>query len=217
MDQEVSQVTAAAVSFHYVEGQLLVALVSRSSGHPQPWHLPGANVFGQHTSLQCLEYTLRTRCGMTPRNVRYREQLYTFETPSSDNPSKNAFILAYIYLSSELLWHKGSDHIGVFPINKLPKLTPLTKQIIDYAIERLRSKSLYTTLPGFLLPPAFTLDQYQQVFETLTGKTVDRRNFRKKIHALDIVTPASSSDTKKKTTTQYTLTENHLSILKKSF
>lgn len=212
MSQEIPHVIAKAVPFHYVEGQVLVALVAQPLDDSRSWQLPDARVYNSHTSLQYLEQALRTQCGMTPRNVRYREQLYTFESPSPEDISKNTLSLTYLYLSSELLWHKGSKHIGLFPIDKLPNISFLDRQIIQYAVERLRSKALYTTLPGFLLPPAFTLDQYQQVFESLSGKKVDRRNFRKKLRKLNILTAATD-----KNTSHYSLTESHLSILMKPF
>lgn len=212
MNQEIPRVTTKAVPFHYVEGQILVALVAQPLDDSRSWQLPDTHVYSSHTTLQYLEQALRTQCGMTPRNVRYREQLYTFESPSSEDISKNTLCLTYLYLSSELLWHKGSKHIGLFPIDRLPNISLLDRQIIRYAIERLRSKALYTTLPGFLLPPAFTLDQYQRVFEALSGKRVDRRNFRKKLHTLNILTPATN-----KGTPHYSLAEGHPSILTKPF
>ena len=212
MNQEAPRVTAKVASFHYVEGQVLIALIAQPLDSSRSWQLPDAPVYNLHTSLQYLEQALRTQCGMTSRNVRYREQLYTFESPLSEDASENTICISYLYLSSELLWHKGSKHIGLFPINKLPNIPSLDRQIIEYAIERLRSKALYTTLPGFLLPPAFTLDQYQRVFEALSGKKVDRRNFRKKLRTLNILTAATN-----KSTSHYSLTENRLSILSKPF
>ena len=214
---QIPRITVKAVPFHYVEGQLLVALVSRLHEKSQSWRLPETDVYNVHTSLQYLEQMLRTKCGLTPRNVRYREQLYTFEEPSSDMHPKNTLCLTYLYLSDELVWHKGSDHIGLFPIHALPSLSPLDARIIHYATERLQAKALYTTLPAFLLPTTFTLDRYQQVFETLTGKTVDRRNFRKKLRTLGVITPATSNSSQQNGGTKYTLVDQQLSILPKSF
>jgi 8-oxo-dGTP diphosphatase len=219
MDQEAPHVTTKAVPFHYVEGQLLVALLSRPLDQSQIWRLPDADMYNLHTSLQYLEQALRTQCGITSQNVRYREQLYTFETPSASNaPHKNTLCVTYLYLSSELLWHKGTEHIGLFPIDNLPKLSRGDQTSVAYALERLRSKALYTTLPGFLLPKEFSLNAYQQVFETLTGQVVDRRNFRKKLLNLDIFTAAKTQGTGKRGATQmYRLQHENLVVLPKSF
>ena len=68
-------VIAKATPFHYIESQLLVALTSSVGVGSPTWSLPETPVYYQHTSLQSLEQMLRTQCGLTPRNVRYREQL----------------------------------------------------------------------------------------------------------------------------------------------
>jgi 8-oxo-dGTP diphosphatase len=39
------------------------------------------------------------------------------------------------------------------------------------------------------LPPYFTLSQLQKVYESILGKRVDKRNFRKRMLALGLVRP----------------------------
>ncbi|OYX53500.1 hypothetical protein B7Y92_02750 [Candidatus Saccharibacteria bacterium 32-50-13] len=211
-------VIAKATPFHYIEGQLLVALTSSVGVGSPTWSLPETPVYYQHTSLQSLEQMLRTQCGLTPRNVRYREQLYAFELPAADSSSRSDICLTYLYVSPELLWHKGTKHIGLFPIERLPQLSTSDHQIMTYALERLRSKALYTTLPAFLLPKEFSLSAYQQVFETLTGRTVDKRNFRKKLLALDVLSPVTTGRAIKRGDTQlYQLQHQDLIVLPKPF
>jgi hypothetical protein len=42
---------------------------------------------------------------------------------------------------------------------------------------------------GFnLMPPKFTLGQLQKMYEAILGKILDKRNFRRKILKLDILT-----------------------------
>lgn len=210
------RVTAKAVPFHHVEGQLLIALTASTDEMSPVWQLPETPVYNVHTSLQSLEHMLRTQCGLTSRNVRYREQLYTFEW--QDSPTSNALCLTYVYLSSEVVWHKGDQHIGLFPIDRLPDMTEADRSIITYALERLQSKALYTTLPAFLLPAAFSLAAYQHVFETLTGRAVDKRNFRKKLLSLGIFAPVSPpANTKRGDTRLYRLCHNDLVVLPKQF
>jgi hypothetical protein len=43
---------------------------------------------------------------------------------------------------------------------------------------------------GFnLMPPKFTLGQLQKMYEAILGKSLDKRNFRRKILKLDILSP----------------------------
>ena len=57
----------------------------------------------------------------------------------------------------------------------------ITPRNLDYAIERLRNKLEYTTVGFQLLPSKFTLGELQMVYEAILGKTLDKRNFRRKI------------------------------------
>lgn len=54
-------------------------------------------------------------------------------------------------------------------------------RIISYAIERLRSKVLYTDIAFHLMPELFTLTELQQVYEVILGKELLKANFRRKI------------------------------------
>ena len=53
--------------------------------------------------------------------------------------------------------------------------------ILSTAIERLRSKVEYTSLPAFLLPEPFTLPQLQRVYEVVLGRPLDKSAFRKRM------------------------------------
>lgn len=62
-------------------------------------------------------------------------------------------------------------------------------RILGYAVERLRNKLEYTTVGFQLLPSKFTLGELQTVYEAILGKTLDKRNFRRKIAELGILKP----------------------------
>lgn len=62
-------------------------------------------------------------------------------------------------------------------------------QILEYALQRLRTKLEYTTAGFQLLPKKFALSQLQRVYETILGRELDKRNFRRKMLLLDILTP----------------------------
>ena len=60
---------------------------------------------------------------------------------------------------------------------------------MDYALERLRNKLKYTTAGFELLPRKFTLPELQAMYESILGKKLDKRNFRKKMDLLGILKP----------------------------
>jgi len=54
-------------------------------------------------------------------------------------------------------------------------------RILAAALERLRGKVEYTSLPAFLLEEPFTLPALQQAYETVLGRPVDKSAFRKRM------------------------------------
>lgn len=60
--------------------------------------------------------------------------------------------------------------------------------ILTAAIERLRSKVEYTSLPAFLLGDEFTLADLQRVYEIVLGRPVDKSAFRTRIRSAGLLT-----------------------------
>lgn len=125
------------------------------------------------------------------RNV-FLEQLYTFGDSKRDPRGGVITVAYYALISSDILsLVAGADAAEArwFPANDLPPLAFDHKKILEYAIERLRNKLEYTTVGFQLLPPKFTLSELQKVYEAILGKRLDKRNFRRKIALLAILTP----------------------------
>jgi len=52
-------------------------------------------------------------------------------------------------------------------------------KILDYALDRIKNKALYTNIAFGLISESFTLTELQQVFEVLLGKKLIKPNFRR--------------------------------------
>jgi hypothetical protein len=63
--------------------------------------------------------------------------------------------------------------------------------IAQKALERLRGKGAYSTLPTALLAAPFTLGALQRVYEIVLGQPLEASAFRRKIQALDLLEPVS--------------------------
>lgn len=61
------------------------------------------------------------------------------------------------------------------------------KDIINLALERLRNKVNYSSLPVHFLPETFTITQLQSVYEKILGKDIDKSAFRKKLKEMDFL------------------------------
>lgn len=64
--------------------------------------------------------------------------------------------------------------------------------ILRAAIDRLRSKVEYSSLPAFLLPSVFTLPQLQRAYEIVLGRPVDKSGFRTRMIAADFLVEVGS-------------------------
>lgn len=117
------------------------------------------------------------------------EQLYTFGEPGRD-PDSRVVSVAYLALLPRTVPAPGIDWL---PCERLPRLAYDHRTIARVALERLRAKLAYTNLAWALLDRTFTLAELQQVYESVLGRALDRRNFRKRVLALGLLTPLGAT------------------------
>ncbi|MDR3141586.1 MAG: NUDIX hydrolase [Tannerellaceae bacterium] len=84
-------------------------------------------------------------------------------------------------------WTKLSD---------LPELIFDHKQMIHDTLSRLKRKAGNRPLGFNLLPDKFTLPQLQMLYEAIYQAPLDKRNFRKKLHSMDILEKLDEKDRK---------------------
>ena len=77
---------------------------------------------------------------------------------------------------------------------KAPRLAFDHALIVQAAVERLRSKVEYTSLPAFLLDEPFTLPQLQRAYETVLGRAVDKSGFRTRMLAAGFLEESGTLD-----------------------
>lgn len=120
-----------------------------------------------------------------PREDAFVEQLYAFGEPGRD-PSSRVVSVAYLALVP-----RTEDARGVqwFPCDAMPPLAYDHGAVAEKALERLRAKLSYTNVAFGLLEDPFTLADLQRTYESILGRELDRRNFRKKVLGLGLVVP----------------------------
>ena len=80
-----------------------------------------------------------------------------------------------------------SEDCQWWEIDRIPKLIYDHNTIVTTALEALRT-SLNDHPVGYnLLPEKFTMPEFQRLYETILDESLDRRNFQKKMIALDIL------------------------------
>jgi 8-oxo-dGTP diphosphatase len=63
------------------------------------------------------------------------------------------------------------------------------REIVDYAVRRLRSKVGYSSLGFQLLPSEFTISELQHVYEAVLGLSINRGNFWRKVVDRGVIEP----------------------------
>jgi 8-oxo-dGTP diphosphatase len=184
------RVTVDIVIFTVRERTLQVLLIRR--GVPPfegQYAIPGGFILEGESLEQAAKRELQEETGV---HDVFLEQLYSFGDPARDPRGRIITVAYYALISSE--WNSlaaGSDASEArwFPMNELPTLAFDHKQILEYALQRLQNKLEYTTVGFQLLPEKFTLGELQSVYETILGRRLDKRNFRRKIDLLGVLKP----------------------------
>lgn len=183
------KVTVDIVIFTIQSGVLKVLLVKRR--YPPfigQFAIPGGFV---HVDEDLGQAALRELQEETGVSDVYLEQLYSFGDPGRDPRGRVVTVAYFALIAPDRELKAGTDAAEAewFSVANLPRLAFDHAAILDYALERLRNKLEYTTVGFQLLPSKFTLTELQDVYEAILGKTLDKRNFRRKMSILRILKP----------------------------
>lgn len=193
-------ISVDCVIFGFHEQQLKVLLLKwREGGH---WCLPGGFIRHSESVDSSAKRILEERTGI--RDIFLR-QFHAFGEPKRDHDkfifkqqriAKSWFagrfitigyyaLVEYSKVSPKPDWL--SDTCLWVDVDKLPKLIYDHNLIIRSALDALRF-SLNDTPVGYnLLPTKFTMPELQGLYETILGRTLDRRNFQKKMLSMDVL------------------------------
>ncbi len=186
-------VTVDVVLFTLLDEALKVLLIKRKlEPFRGQWAFPGGFVRMDESLEDAAYRELQEETGV-PREAVYLEQLYTFGEPERD-PRMRVITVAYFALvgADKLDPPRGGDDAADaqwFSAYNPPPLAFDHREILAYAITRLRYKLEYSAVGFQLLPETFTLRALQQAYETVLGEKLDKGNFRSKLRKADVVEP----------------------------
>ncbi len=177
--------TIDCVVFGLDDEQLKVLLIQRDRDpFAGRWALPGGFVEMGETLDEAARRELSEEAGLSDV---YLEQLYTFGQVDRD-PRERVVTVAYYALVNIRDHHvcAATDARGVawYAVLDTPPLAFDHAQILETARERLRGKVRYQPIGFELLPQKFTLSQLQHLYETVLERSLDKRNFRRKVLAM---------------------------------
>ncbi len=183
------------VVFRYFEHKLQVLLIDVYS--PSVFvgkkAFPGGLIHPVETAEDSVLRLVEDKGGIS-RNDIYIEQLYTFSTIDRDPRGR---VVSVAYMGTV---RGGSlKHTEVNPywanVSSLTDLAYDHMEILGKALKRLQSRIKYSTIAQYLLPDEFTLTDQEKMYEIILNITMDKRNFRKKVLKLHLVTPTGKKIT----------------------
>lgn len=118
----------------------------------------------------------------------FLEQVHTFGQPGR-HPAGRVVSIAYYSLVNieKCKLTKQAHEVHWHPVKDIKQLAFDHKKIFDTCFHRLQEAIMERHVGFNLLPPKFSLRKLQSVYEAILGRELDRRNFRKKILAMDIL------------------------------
>ena len=183
------RVAVDTVLFAVAAGRLKTYLVQLRTGALRGrWAFPGGLVRVGELLDDAARRELRSTTGV---ECAWMEQLFTFGDPSRD-PQAHVVSVAYMALIADPACVAApSDKYaggGWFELpGQLPPLAYDHSLMADYALSRLRSKLIYTNIAAWALPASFTFKELEDFYAAVLGRSLDRRNFRRRILATGLI------------------------------
>ncbi len=152
--------------------------------------LPGGLLLPHETAEEAALRHITEKALISTKKI-YMEQLYTFSRVDRD-PRGRVVAVAYLCLvpweSLSAIEQSDTDGARWMPVSDAKKLAYDHDEILSVAVNRLRSRITYTTLISKLIPVEFTLSDLERAYASILATTLDKRNFRKKVEKLKILT-----------------------------
>ncbi len=183
MDRGTIVVAVDVVLFAMHEKTLNVLLVQRK--HPpfeDMWAFPGGMVEANEGLVQAARRELAEETGV--HDVPYLCQLAAFGDPERD-PRGRVISIAYVGLLPSLVAVQGADdaaRASWWPVDNVPSLAFDHERILSCACHRLRTMvESDVRLLFHLVPMPFVMSELRQAYESIMGRNIDKRNFRRLI------------------------------------
>jgi hypothetical protein len=208
MQQIVPNISVDCVIFGFDFNQLNVLLVERKledevTGEVliDDWTLTGYHILEDEDFDTAAARILKKVSGLD--NI-YLEQFYAFGRVDRVNSPKDSLWLGHQSGFSDRIVTVGyyslidnttvslslkERNVKWFPITDLPELGFDHQEILNKALEKLRSKLRSEPIGFELLPEKFSITHLQKLYESILGTSFDRRNFRKKVLQMKYIIP----------------------------
>lgn len=170
------------------DGKQLQALCIKRGFEPEvgKWSLMGGFVSVNESVDHAASRVLHQLTGLS--NI-YMEQLHCFGDVNRDAAGRVVSIAYFALINiADYNDQLQQEHEAKwFAMDNVPELIFDHLSMVKKAMERLRQKVANHPVGFELLPEKFTLPQLQSLYEAIYGGPLDKRNFTRKIHSLNIL------------------------------
>lgn len=188
-EHEQFHVAVDSIIFGYdEEGRELKVLLLKRNFQPAKgeWSLMGGFLKNNEAIDTAAKRILHQLTGLSDV---YMEQLYTFGELDRD-PGARIISVAYFALIKinasdlELVKNHGATWV---PISSMPHLIFDHTAMVNRALKKLQVRARTQPIGFELLPDKFTIPQLQGLYEAIYNKTLDKRNFRRKLLSMNLL------------------------------
>jgi 8-oxo-dGTP diphosphatase len=152
--------------------------------------LPGGYIHAQEDrdSLDAAVRILQQKTSLIPP---YLEQLRTFAGASRDPRGWSISVVYFALVNNDLIISAQQPGLAICPVDELRRLPFDHNEIIETAVDRIRNKSQYSSLPCYLAGETFTLPRLQKLYEACLGEALNKVSFRRKMDELGVLEEVS--------------------------
>lgn len=175
-------ITADCAVFGFQDNRLKILLVKRSiepfKGH---WMLPGGIMDETQTLEESVNDVLYNLTSI--RNIHY-DQVKVYSALNRHPIKRVVTTCFYALIKPEnhpVIAKNYVSDVKWFPIDDYPTLGFDHSKLVADALAELRKNVQHHLILGELLPEKFTFTELHDLFESILGESLDRRNFRKKM------------------------------------
>ena len=198
-------ISVDCIIFGFHENELKVLLLNAK--YAGQWALPGGFIEKEEHMDEAAKRILKQRTGL---DDIFLQQFHVFSTPDRSTKKINTQFLKTTGVSIKDSWmFERFISVGYwalvdftkvkpvadvfsaacewFNIHTIPELILDHNDILQKALENLRAQLNYHPIGYNLLPEKFTMPELQKLYETILDRTLDRRNFQRKIFGTGIL------------------------------
>ena len=152
------------------------------------WALPGGNILEDEGLDDAAARVLEELSGV--KNI-YMEQVSAFGNVDRFPLHRVVTFTYYALINPELYHLKAgikASAVQWFRLDDIPDLPFDHNQILTKALKQLRTRVRSKPIGFELIPKKFTLTHLQNLYQSILGHELDKRNFRRKILNMNLIT-----------------------------